>query len=206
MTVISEIMKKFSDYPVFTFRDVRLYLKGRKTSTARILSHMKSTGRIYRVIKGIYSTRLDERVSGFAFQPFYYGTLYALTIRELWTQNSRPEIITLKKVRSSSTNIFEDKVNVVLHHSKPKYFFGFEMIKTGDMTVPVSDPEKTLIDLFFYKIRLPIQEYSEILKIINAKKLMSYLKAYDKHTRTTVINFVKKYSKPAKLGKLESGY
>ncbi len=208
MTTTSSITEKFSGYPVFTNRDVRLFLgrKAKAANVARLLSHMKRAGRIHQVVRGVYSATVDERVSGFAFQPFYYGTLYALTLRELWTQNSRPEIITLKKIRKSGILIFGGKVGVKLHHLTPKRFFGFDMLVVGGMKVPVSDPEKTLIDLFFYKIRLPIQEYDGILNAINVKKLDSYLKAYDGHTRKTVMNFVKKYLKLAKRGKLRSGY
>lgn len=209
MTMTSKMLAKFSSYPVFTYRDVRLYMKGRKASDAnlaRMLSHMKRTKRIFSVVKGAYSTRVDERVSGFAFQPFYYGMLYALSIRELWTQNSRPEIITLRKVRHKSRPAFGGDVRITLHHSRPKYFFGFDMVKLGDMSVPVSDPEKTLIDLFFYKTRLPLQEYEGVLKAVSTRKLESYLKAYDGHTKAAVMNFVSRHSRLAKQGKLDSGY
>ena len=208
MTTTSSIMEKFSGYPVFTNRDVRLFLgrKAKAANVARLLSHMKRAGRIHQVVRGVYSATVDERVSGFAFQPFYYGTLYALTLRELWTQNSRPEIITLKKIRKSGILIFGGKVGVKLHHLTPKRFFGFDILVVGGMQVPVSDPEKTLIDLFFYKIRLPIQDYSGLLKAVDRRKLASYLKAYDGHTRVAVENFVRKYKRAADAGKLESPY
>ena len=146
-------------------------------------------------------------VAGFAYSPFYYGLLSALTINELWTQNSRPDIITIRKVRVSSMHIFGDmKETVFVHHVPAKYFFGFDIVKYGTLNVPVSDPEKTLIDLFYYKVRLPIQDYGELLKKISRKKVRKYLERYDKHTATVVLNFIKRYKGSADAGKLVSPY
>lgn len=210
MTINKEIADKFSSYPVFTYRDVKLYFKGRKKETknlARILSYMKKSGKIYTIAKGTYSLSEDSIVSGFAFRPFYYGLLSALTINGLWTQISKPDIITIKRVRSSRISIFNDKDNVIfIHHIPAKYFFGFDIIKYGRFTVPVSDCEKTLIDMFYYRTKLAIQEYGELLRKINEDKLNQYLKKYDKRTKLIVLNFIKKYKPMADSGKLESPY
>lgn len=210
MEINKEILKKFSTYPTFTYRDVKLYLRGKsqgKTNTARLLSYLKSRGKIYTIRKGVYSTTRDSTVSGFAHIPFYYGLLSALTIRGLWTQDSRLEIMTIKRVRSSSEMIFGDKDNkVFLHHVPMKYFFGFDLVLYGKFTVPVSDPEKTLIDLFYYRKKLSIQNYSGLLMAVNLRKLNHYLKKYDAHTMAVVKNFVKKYKRLADSKKLESSY
>jgi predicted transcriptional regulator of viral defense system len=207
MTVGQEIVRKFADYPAFSYHDVLTYLHGRHATKqlSRTISYLKSRGRIFTLRKGVYTVREDSAVSGFGFSPFYYGLLYALTIRELWTQNAEPEIITLKKVRRSRITLFGRKdMHASLHHSQPKHFFGFEILSHGGMKVPVSDPEKTLIDLFYYNIRLPIQSYGPLLLLVNKKKVMSYLERYDNHTRMTVINFITKYKPVAKS--LESPY
>ncbi len=210
MTIVNDITNHFASYPVFTYRDVVLYLRNNKKRTehpARILSHMKSAGRLYTVRKGVYTFKLDDAISGFAYAPFYYGLLSALTMRDLWTQNSRPDIMTIKKVRRSRVHIFEDKNDVIfLHHIPTKYFFGFDIIKYGELKVPVSDPEKTLVDLFYYKITLSIQNYGELLKVVNRKKLNGYLKLYDKRTAGIALNFVKKYKPLADSGELDNPY
>lgn len=208
MTIAKEILKKFSEYPTFSYNDVELYLmqRAKGCNIARIISYMKSKDYIYGIRKGVYSTRNDAAISGFAFQPFYYGLTYAMTIRELWTQESSPEIITLKRVKKNNVEVFNGKYIVVLHHSDPKYFFGYENVKYGNINIPVSDIEKTLIDLFFYKNRLALQEYSGLLKALNKKRLKHYLAVYDKHTITTVNNFVRKYSTAAKNGDLDNPY
>ncbi len=210
MTIVKDIINHFSDYPVFTYRDLKLYFSDRKMKAAnlsRLLSYMKSTGKLYLLRKGVYTFREDDMVSGFSYNPFYYGMLSALTVRELWTQNSHPDIITIRKVRASSAYIFGDvKDRISVHHIPARYFFGFDIIKYGTLNIPVSDPEKTLIDLFYYKVRLPVQNYSGLLGSVNVKKLRGYLKAYDMHTVTTVLNFVKRYKNLADSGKLRSHY
>ncbi len=208
MTITKEILKKFSDYPTFSYNDVELYLtnKAKNPSISRLLSHLKNKGHIYSIRKGIYSTKMDISLSGFAFRPFYYGLTYAITIRELWTQESSPEIITLKRVKKNNVKVFNGKHIVAVHHSNPKYFFGYENVKRGNINIPVSDPEKTLIDMFFYKKRIALQKYDDILKVLDRKKLKRYLKVYDKHTKATVNNFVKEYASAAKKGILENPY
>ncbi len=210
MTIVKEIADHFRNYPTFTYRDVKLYLIGRKLSARslpRLISYMKNKGVIYIIRKGSYTFNRDIMMAGFAYSPFYYGLLSALTIRDLWTQNSKPEIITLRKVRSSSQHIFEDKKDVIfIHHIPVKYFFGFEMADYGKFRVPVSDPEKTLIDLFYYKVKLPIQDYSKLLKTIKTSRLKMYLKVYDPRLSKIVLGFVKKHKKEADSGILDNPY
>ncbi|MGC8537714.1 MAG: type IV toxin-antitoxin system AbiEi family antitoxin domain-containing protein [Candidatus Micrarchaeia archaeon] len=210
MTIVNDIVNHFSDYPVFTHRDLKLYFRNKKLKTAnltRIIAYMKNSGRLYAIRKGAYTFKKDSMVAGFAYSPFYYGLLSALTIRELWTQNSRPDIITIRKVRVSSIHIFGDmKETVFVHHVPAKYFFGFDIVKYGTLAVPVSDPEKTLIDLFYYKVKLPIQDYSELLRKISREKTREYLERYDKHTATVVLNFIKRYKGSAESGKLGNPY
>jgi hypothetical protein len=210
MTIVKEITDHFSTYPVFTYRDLVLYLGSKEPkpkNLARIVSYMKSNGKLYALKKGVYTFRKDVMVSGFAYSPFYYGMLSALTIRELWTQSSRPDIITIKKVRATNTHIFGSrKETAFVHHIPAKYFFGFDIISYGGLRMPVSDPEKTLVDMFYYKVRLPIQNYDGLLRAISKTKIRKYLKTYDRHTATVVLNFIKRYKQLADLGKLESPY
>lgn len=201
-----EIRDSFSRYPVFTMRDVEIALPGRsKASLRQALSHMVSSGRLYRVRSGRYSFTRDSVVSGFAFRPFYYGLLSALTYRDLWDQLSRPEIITTGTVKSTRATVFGEMV-VGVHHIPKKYMFGFTNVQYGGLSIPVSDPEKTLIDLFYYRKRLAIQEYGGLLKAVDADRVREYLKAYDGHTRTAVNNFLSRYKPIADSGGLESPY
>ncbi len=206
MPINKRIEEKFSSYPVFTYRDVSLYVK-KGRNLARIISHMKKGGKLHTVAKGVYTFNRDSIVAGFAYRPFYYGMLSALTIRELWTQESRPDIMTLRRVRRSRRSIFGNADDVVfVHHVPAKYFFGFDLVKHGRFIVPVSDPEKTLIDLFYYRVRLPMQSYDGLLRAINRRKLEAYLKKYDRRTAGKALAFVKEYMPAALSGRLKSPY
>jgi predicted RNA-binding protein len=83
-----------------------------------------------------------------------------------------------------------------------KYYFGFEDVKYGNTVVPVSNLEKTLIDLFYYRRRLSLRDYSDILKIVKIRVLATYLKRYDGRTRKVVLAFVGRYKPLADSGKL----
>lgn len=143
MTLNNDILDRFSKYPVFTYGDVRRYFgrkKAEKTDLARTLSYLKSGNRIYSVRKGVYTVMKDSMVAGFAYAPFYYGLLSALTLRGLWTQGSKPEIMTIKGVRASTVSIFGERDNTVfVHHVPLRYFFGYGMLGCGKLMLPVSD-------------------------------------------------------------------
>ncbi|MDE1823409.1 MAG: hypothetical protein KGH50_03730, partial [Candidatus Micrarchaeota archaeon] len=162
--------------------------------------------RIYRIVKGVFSLQRRDEFAGFAFTPFYYGGLAALMIRDLIDDQVRMEVMTTRPVKRSFLGIYGGSIRIVLHHIPRKYYFGFEDVKYGNIIVPVSDPEKTLIDLFYYKRRMSVQDYAELLKRIKPRKLRGYLKAYDGHTKATVLNFVKKHKRVADLGELDNPY
>ncbi len=211
MKLGDKIINTFKDFKTFTFSDVRILLseKDRNISDKTIqvtISRMVRKRLIYKIVKGVFSLQERDEFSGFAFTPFYYGGLAALMIRDLIDDQVKMEVMTTRPVKRSFLEIYSGDSKIVLHHIPKKYYFGFEDIKYGNITVPVSDPEKTITDLFYYKDRLSLQDYAEILKQIKLRKLRDYLKVYDNHTRKSVLNFVKKYKKLADLGKLDNQY
>ena len=58
---------------------------------------------------------------------------------------------------------------VFVHHIPARYFLGFDIISYGELKIPVSDPEKTPIDLFYYKVRFPIQYYDSFSELLKGK-------------------------------------
>ena len=201
----------FRDFKTFTFNDAKMALRDRHRNisdkTIQVtLSRMAAGKRICSLTKGVYSLEKRDEIVGFAFTPFYYGGLAALMIRDMIDDQVKMEIMTTHRVKVSLMAVFGGSSTVVLHHIPRKYYFGFEDLKYGDIVVPVSDPEKTLIDLFYYRVRLAIQDYSELLRAVNTKKLVRYLKVYNKRTARIVMEFIKEYKEPADSGKLENPY
>ena len=207
--IAKELKRKFESYPAFTFRDAKSYLEGIGVNTknlARSLAYLKKTSNIVTLVRGVYTYNKDGLVIGFGYSPFYFGLLYAMSLRGFWTIESRPELITVRPVRRTRVQMVNNKITVSVHHISGDRFFGYDFVKYGQFKVPVSDAEKTLIDLFYFRVRLPVQDYSIMLKLLRIGKLKKYLSRFDPKTRAAVLEFVHKYKRLADKGRLESPY
>ena len=169
------------DYPVFTFRDAELALK-KKGITARYLRLMMhkyyASGRIKRITKGVYTFHDDAIVAGFAFQPFYYGLESALSILGVSTQASNNIVMTTRNVRTGIRS-FQGR-NYKILRIKGELLFGFSTMRVGGFMVPVSDLEKTVIDLLYLKVPIREELYQEISKRLDKRRFEVYLKRLDK--------------------------
>lgn len=206
-----EIANRFKNFRTFTFGDVRIGLRSGhmriSDKTIQVtISRMAKKRKIYTITKGVFSFEKRDELVGFAFAPFYYGGLAALMIRDMIDDQVKMEIMTTRRIKRSVMEVYNGSSRVVLHHIPRKYYFGFEDLRYGGITVPVSDPEKTLIDLCYYHVGLTIQNYSGLLMVVNRRKLGEYLKRYDKRTAASVLKFIKKYKSVADSGKLENPY
>ena len=176
-----ELSKRFGDWPVFTIDDAFLFLGGkRKVSKKTVqvtLSRMVKDGRLYHVSKGKFSFTKTAETAGFAYSPFYYGGLSALMIRDLIDDQVKMEVMTTKTVRHRRAVAFGD-IELVVHHLPKAYYFGFNEIRYLNHTVPVSDPEKTFIDLLYFRVTPSSYDYYALVNAIDKKKLASYLKRY----------------------------
>lgn len=183
----SEIMEFFGKTPVVTSRDVRLIVDKVKIKRgyAHLLIHnLIKSGRIKKIAKGFYTAHDDPTVAVFSFRPAYIGLQDALSLRGLWEQETNVVIITARKVRPGVREIMDS--NVILRRIKPSYFFGAEMLRYGDLFVPVSDLEKTLIDFIYFREPLEKEVLNALKRKIDRKKLESYLKIYPKKFRERV--------------------
>lgn len=178
-------------FPVFSIRDVKTMLASRKARAGYVyllLHNLMKRKEVTRVTKGVYTFHRNMHVVGFAFEPFYYGMEDALTIRGLWGQQANPVIVTARKARNG-IRIFRDR-NYVLHRIDPDHFFGYELLKHEDIWIPVSDPEKTLIDFFYFRRHLENGVLKILLRLVDGKKLDGYLKRYDRRFAGKVIRSI----------------
>ena len=169
---IKEFIKKT---PVFSARDVELIV-GDKEYAHLLLHNLAKKGEIYRFTKGCYSKEPDPIFSVFCFKPSYLGLQEALSLYNLWEQETVPVIITPRKVREGVRQVLGN--NIVVHRILSQYFFGFDLLKYGDFFLPVSDIEKTLIDLVYFKEIPPKEVLKAMKEKIQPTKLNSYLKVY----------------------------
>jgi len=168
---------------VFRAKDVEILTKNRRYGHL-LLHKLVERNEIKRVVKGWYSIYDDPMVAVFCFKPAYVGLQEALSLHGLWEQETNVVIITTLKARTGIRKVFES--NTILHRIGLKYFFGYDYLKYGNFFIPVSDIEKTLIDLIYFN-EIPDEEVvSEIKKKMNKQKLYNYLRKFPVRIRTRV--------------------
>ena len=150
-------------------KNVRQYHK-------QLIRNLVLGGKIKRLAKGCYTAHEDTSLAVFCFKPAYLGLQDALSIHNLWEQETIPVIITVRKVRNDIRSI--SGANALIRRIDKKYFFGYAYIKQGDFYFPVSDVEKTFIDMVYYNENISNELVASIKKRIDRKKLKSYLKRY----------------------------
>ncbi|MEM0140274.1 MAG: hypothetical protein QXZ44_06680 [Ferroplasma sp.] len=176
-------IKFFKKQELFDSNDARRFLSSMGAGEAyiRLMLHkMVQSGQLIRICKGEYTFHRNEAVVGFKFRPFYYGLQYALTIRKLWTQQSVPIIITESMANPGIRDLMDTRV--ILHRIKKDAFFGFEYISYSKLFIPVSDPEKTLLDFIYYGIQLDPETMNNLKKGIDETKFENYYeRLFGKH-------------------------
>ena len=169
------------DFPVFSIRDLRIGLSEKGISSQYLYTLVHELLRkkeITRITRGIYTFHDDAFVAGFAFEPFYYGLECALAMRGISLQGVNPIVITTRKVRAG-VRTFKGR-NYRINRISGKLFFGYELFKYGKFWMPVSDLEKTVIDLVYFGYGIRDELLDGINKNIDRKRLDEYLNKYDK--------------------------
>lgn len=187
MKYIQDLRKHFKNAVVFSKSDIKIFLKSKKISVKYLelmIHNLLAKHEIKRISRGIYTFRDEIQVVGFAFRPFYYGLQDALSLRNLWEQETNPVVITPRKVRKG-LRTFEGR-NYLVKTINRRMFFGFEMIKYGDFWIPVSDIEKTLIDFVYFREPLGEDVLGEIKKKIDKNRLKNYLKRSPRWVRERI--------------------
>jgi predicted transcriptional regulator of viral defense system len=189
----------FSKFPLFNFNDARLFLIKNGASeiyTRKFLSLMIKSGMIYRLTKGKYTMHRNSDIIGFAFQPFYYGLGSALNYHDVTEQQYNTTIITPRNIRSGTRVIFG--LNSVIYHIPKELFFGYDRIKTSNFYVYISDMEKTLVDMVYFRLVPEDYVYENIAKKIDPSRLKEYLKNYKDPVKEEVYRILQKYKRKQK--------
>jgi predicted transcriptional regulator of viral defense system len=187
MKYAKELRQHFSKKPVFSVRDINNFFSKKKISSNYanvLLNHLLKREEIFRIARGTYSFCTNPNVVAFAIQPSYFGLQDALSLHSFWNQGTIPILITPRKIRPGLRKVVG--TNVLVKRISRKMFFGIEMIKYSDFWIPVSNPEKTLIDFFYFNEPLDRQTLKKILKKINKKKFSEYLKKTPEKTRKKI--------------------
>jgi len=175
MVHLSKVREFVSKTPVFRARDIELIVGNREYSSV-LLHNLVRRGEARRMVKGWYASTPDPTFSVYAFRPAYIGLQEALSLRDLWEQETNVVIVTCLTVRPGPREVMGS--NVILHRIDKRYFFGFDHIDYGTTSVPVSDLEKTVIDLVYYR-ELPGRDVLQTLeRKVDKRRLGAYLRRY----------------------------
>jgi len=136
---IAKIRDFIKRTPIFSSKDIERITKN-KNYAHLILNKLTNRWEVFRFIKGFCTSFNDPTFSVFWFKPSYIGLYDALSLRNLWEQETNTIIITNKRVRSGIRKILDS--NVIIKRIKPKYFFGLDYVKYDNFYIPVSDTEK----------------------------------------------------------------
>jgi predicted transcriptional regulator of viral defense system len=180
---IGEVREFMSRTPAFRAKDIEVLVKDR--GYALLLLHkLAKKGEVHRITRGWYSRSDDPVVSVFAFRPAYLGLEEALSLRGLWEQETNVVLVTPRRIRQGRRNVMGS--TVVVHRIDRGRYFGFDYLRYGDFFVPVSDVEKTVIDLAYFGRWLGSEVLSEVKGRLDHHKLTGYLEAYSPALRERV--------------------
>lgn len=183
---INNVREFFKETPVVSINSLKKFInKKNKDYMHLLISNLIKKGKIKRITKGFYTIYEDPSLAVFCFKPSYLGLQDALSVHNLWGQETIPVILTTRKIRQGVRKVFDN--NILMRRISSRYFFGFDYVKYGDFHMPVSDIEKTFIDILYFKENLDKETLDEIKKRINKKKLKTYLKKYPKRFREKVL-------------------
>lgn len=157
------------------------------------MNYLAKRGEARRITRGYYTVHEDPALLVHCLKPAYLGLQDAMSLRDLWEQETVPIIITCRRVRCGLRKVMEQ--NVLVRRISKKYFFGYEYLERGGFFLPVSDIEKTLIDLvYFGEMKSDLARLFR--KRIDRKKLGAYLAKYPTRFASMVLDIVKNHSAP----------
>jgi predicted transcriptional regulator of viral defense system len=190
---LDKIEELFKQSPVVSFDSISRIIKdGRKKSeyAKQLIMNLISQGKIKRLTKGFYAAQDNPELIVFCFKPSYLGLQDALSVHNLWEQETIPIIISPRKIRSGLRSV--NGSNVLIRRLDRKYFFGFEYMDNGKNYLPYSDIEKTFIDLAYFKEKISEEALKNIKERMDKKKLEKYLKEYPARIRKRIIRELNK--------------
>lgn len=184
-----KVLDFFRKTPVASILSVRKIVGEKSTYVYLLLNKMVAQGKLHRLTRGMYSLTDDPTLAVFCFKPAYLGLQEALGIHNLWEQETNAVILTTKTVREGPRLVSGS--TVLLKRIPPQLFFGIEYQQYWDFYLPVSDVEKTFLDLIYFRQHIDKELLHQFRRRINRKTLKKYLAYYDPALRKEVQRFIK---------------
>jgi len=176
-------MEVINTTPVFRSRDIEKII-GNKEYSQLTLHLLNRRGLIYRLQKDCYSRYSDPTLTVCCFKPAYIGLQEALSLHGLWEQETITIITTVRKVRVGIRNILGN--NVLIKRIHPQYYFGIELLEYDGTYIPISNIEKTIIDMIYFNQPIDKEIYRQAKRKIDKEKLMKYINKYPPNIRKKI--------------------
>ncbi|MCD6248032.1 MAG: hypothetical protein J7J17_01055 [Hadesarchaea archaeon] len=181
--LVKKVREFLESTPVANLQSIST-LVGDKNYACVVMNHLLKRGEVKRITRGYYTIHDDPSLLVHCLKPAYIGLQDAMSFHNLWEQETSPVIITNRRVRSGIREVMGH--NVLVRRISREYFFGYEYYQRGDFSLPVSDVEKTLIDMvYFGEIEKPLVRGFE--GRVDRKKLEGYLEKYPASFRNKVL-------------------
>lgn len=153
-----------------------------------IVNHLLKRGEIRRITRGYYTAHEEPSLLVYCLKPAYIGLQDAMSFHDLWEQETNPVVVTTRRVRPGVREVLGQ--NVWVRRISPKYFFGYDYLASGDLLLPVSDIEKTFIDMvYFREMREDLAK--RFMGRMDRGKLEKYLKKYGNEFKEKVIELLR---------------
>lgn len=148
-----------------------------------LMSYLVRRGEAKRITRGFYTVHEDPSLLVYCFKPAYLGLQDAMSVHGLWEQETVPVVVTCRRVRTGLRSVMGQ--NAVVRRISRRYFFGYDYVERGGLHLPVSDVEKTLIDLVYFREAGP-EAVEGFRGRVDRGKLEAYLRRYPERLRRRV--------------------
>jgi hypothetical protein len=197
MKYIKRLRERFGrpDFPVFKVSDVKIAFRKEGISSGYIhlmLHNLLKGNEVTRITRSEYTFHSDAAVVGFAFEPFYYGLENALSIMRISEQGTNFIVLTVRNVRAGVRS-FKGR-NYRIQRIQKQHMFGYRLFKYGEFWIPVSDLEKTIIDMIYFKDHIRKELWPVLLKRLDKRKIEKYLENYRLGFKKKVKSLIKEAS------------
>jgi len=181
--LVNKVREFLKSTPVANLQSISA-LVGGKNYAYVVMNHLLKRGEVRRITRGYYTVHDDPSLIVYCLKPAYIGLQDAMSFHNLWEQETSPIIITGRRVRSGIRKVMGH--NVLVRRISKKYLFGYEHYRHGDFSLPVSDVEKTFVDMVYFG-EFEKHMVKNFERRIDHKKIEKYLKKYPLNFRKKVL-------------------
>jgi len=149
------------------------------------ISNLLRKKEIIRLKKGFYTFKKSPYLLANLLVKAYIGLGSAALIHGVWDKAVNITILTpLAGISIKPGERIIGDYKVIIRKISENMYFGYEFKKFDEITVRVSDPEKTLIDMIYFKYPFLDEILDNLLEICNENKIHEYLEKLNKdHVR-----------------------